>query len=519
MAKVTPKKVGRLLYDVFIPVAPVKPQGKSQIQYVQSHSTSDNQEKKSGVKVAIQDETTSVAEEVNQEYEEMAKGHVHRNLTSRHLQLIAIGGTIGVALFVNVSSTLAKCGPLSLLLACIFWCTPIFAVTVSCAEMVCHLPIPSPFVRLAERCVDDAFSFMTGWNFWVLEGSLIPWELTLFNTLVHYWTEDYSPAIIFACMMVGYFIINVATVKYYGEVEFYLGMGKVLLAIGLMVFVFITMVGGNPEHDVYGFRNWKTPMAEYLHKGDLGRFQGWLAGCIAYSFLIAGPEYISMAAGEVKNPRKALPSAYKAVFYRLTIFFIGGAFAMGTCCSYKDPLLAKALSSGAPGAGSSAYTIAMNNMNIKVLPHIVNVVLLTSAFSAGNSYTYCASRSLYGMSIEGKAPRFFQYCNKDGVPIYAVLLSLCWGFLAFLNLGKNSNVVLTWIVNLVTASQMINFCSILITFLHFRGAVIAQGVDRDAFTFKGWFQPYLAYYGLFIIICMIGVQGFEKNKVLETNGP
>ncbi|GME93297.1 unnamed protein product [Ambrosiozyma monospora] len=462
MVKITPKKIGRALYDVFIPVAPVDdPLSKAEVEYVQSENSTKNQEKKTGISTEATHQ--SRVDELGQEYEQMAKGYVHRNLTSRHLQLIAISGTIGVALFVNVSSTLAKCGPLSLVLSCMLWCTPIFAVTVSCAEMVCYLPIPSPFVRLAERCVDDAFSFMTGWNFWVLESTLIPWEISLFDALIHYWRNDYSAAIVYACLMAGFFLINVATVRYYGEVEFYLGMGKIFLAIGLMVFVFITMVGGNPQHDVYGFRYWKTPMAEYIHTGALGRFQGFLAGCISYSFLVAGPEYVSMAAGEVRNPRKVLPSAYKSVFYRLTIFFIGGAFAMGTCCSYKDPLLAHALGTGAPGAGSSAYTIAMGNMGIKVLPHIVNVVLLTSSFSAGNSSTYCSSRTLYGLALEGKAPRIFRYCNKDGVPIYAVLLTLCWGFIAFLNLSKSSDVVFTWIVNLVTASQMINFCSILIT--------------------------------------------------------
>ncbi|ODV84820.1 hypothetical protein CANARDRAFT_176651 [[Candida] arabinofermentans NRRL YB-2248] len=506
------KKTLTFLKDIFIPVAPVKAianKDKSMVEVIPSHqqsfTTSNNELNKNGNGKEVDEFEISTDDDTDTLY---AQGHTHRRLRNRHIQLIGIGGTIGVGLYISMSTALTHSGPISLVLACIWWCTPILCVTAACAEMVCYLPIPSPFIRLSERCVDEAFSFMAGWNFWVLECSLIPFELTLFNTLIHYWRNDYSAAIPIVCQLCLYFLINIAAVQYYGEVEFYMAIGKVLLSIGLMVFTFITMCGGNPIHDAYGFRHWSTPFAEYLHKGDTGRWQGFLAAMITFSFLVAGPEYVSMSAGEVINPRKCLPSAYKQVAVRLTVFFVGGALAMGICCAYNDPLLLDAIENGSPGAGSSAYIIAMTNLKVKALPSIVSVMLLTSAFSAGNSYTYCSSRSLYGMALEGKAPRLFAYCNKSGVPIYAVLLSLCWGLLAFLQLGETASTVLDWIVNLVTASQMINFLVILITYLHFKKACEAQGIDRDTLPFKGWYQPYISYYGIFMIFIMIWVQGY-----------
>ncbi|GMF32381.1 unnamed protein product [[Candida] boidinii] len=194
--------------------------------------------------------------------------------------------------------------------------------------MVSYLPISSPFLRLADRVVDPAFGFMAGWNFWVLECSLIPFEITLFNSLLHYWSEGYSPAIPISCQLVAYFVISLSAVKYYGEVEFWMALGKLVLAVGLMFFVFVTMVGGNPKHDAYGFRYWSTPMVEYIHTGDLGRFQGFIAALTKFCFLIAGPEYVSQIAGETINPRKVLPSAYKQVAIRLTVFFVGGALGL-----------------------------------------------------------------------------------------------------------------------------------------------------------------------------------------------
>ncbi|GMF30392.1 unnamed protein product [[Candida] boidinii] len=257
-----------------------------------------------------------------------------------------------------------------------------------------------------------------------------------------------------------------------------MALGPVVLAVGLMLFVFVTMVGGNPKHDAYGFRYWSTPMVEYIHTGSLGRFQGFVASVTKFCFVVAGPEYVSQIAGETINPRKVLPSAYKQVAIRLTIFFVGGALGVSICCYYNDPLLVAAINGGAPGAGASAYTVAMKNLGINVLPHIVNVLLITTSFSAGNSYTYCSSRALYGMALEGKAFKIFAYCNKDGVPIFAILVTLGWGCLAYLQLGKQASVVLDWIVNLVTASQMLNFTFIVITYLFFRRAFNAQVIGQ-----------------------------------------
>lgn len=457
------------------------------------------------------DEDTSL-DMASEEYWAYEEGTTHRKLKRRQIELIAIGGTIGVSLFVNIGTALKNGGCLSLLLGFTIWCIPILEITCCCAEMVCYLPIKgAPFCIFAERFVDEAFGVMASWNFWVLECALIPFELTLFNTLIHFWTDKYNLAIPISAELAAYFLINVAAVKWYGEAEFWLCIGKVLLSIGLMFFTLITMVGGNPEHHAFGFTNWKhTPiMLEYYHTGALGKFQGFLYCLINASYMIAGPEYLSMAAGETMNPRKVLPGAFKGVFLRLSTFFIGGALCVGILCNARDPLLLHAISNGLPGAGSSPYTIAMHNMKIKVLPHILNVMLLTSCFSAGNSYTFCSSRTLYGLAMQGRAPKVFSLCNKAGVPIFAVLISLCWGGLAFLQLSENANTVLNWIINLITASQLINYFVILASYIHFRRATIAQKLDRSQFTFKAWFQPWASIVTLCVVFTMVWLQGYS----------
>jgi yeast amino acid transporter len=139
-----------------------------------------------------------------------------------------------------------------------------------------------------------------------------------------------------------------------------------------------------------------------------------------------------MAAGEAEAPRTTMPRAFNGVFYRLTTFFVLGTLCIGTVVPYNDPNLLQALSDARPGAGSSPYVIAMQRMGIRVLPHIVNALIMTSIFSAGNSYVFCASRTLFGLALEGKAPKFFTRCTRAGVPYVCVAITLAIALLCAL---------------------------------------------------------------------------------------
>ncbi|KAL4763156.1 putative general amino acid permease (Agp2) [Aspergillus foveolatus] len=437
--------------------------------------------------------------------------HTHRKLKPRHVQLIGIGGTIGTALYVQIGQTLAEGGPGSLFIAYTLWCAVILCITVCLAEMVTYLPISSPFIHFAGRYVDDAFGVAAGYNFFVFEAAMVPMEVTACSLLIHYWTNAIPLAAIFAIVLVLFAFLNVFAVKWYGESEFWLASSKVLLSVGLILFTFITMLGGNPLNDRFGFRYWNEPgsFAEHYKEGDLGRWLGFLACLINASFTIAGPDYISMAAGESVDPRRNLPKAYNGMFYRLTAFFVLGALCVGILVPYNDKNMADAFDNDEPGAAASPYVIAMDRLGIPVLPHIVNAMILLAVFSAGNSYVYCGSRTLYGLALDGKAPRFFTRCTKSGVPIYCVATVLLIGLISFLQVSNSASVVLNWIISLVTASQLINFSVITFTYTRFRKALIAQGISRDTLPYKSLGQPYVAYVALVSTVIMAFVGGYE----------
>ncbi|KAJ5085138.1 hypothetical protein N7532_009909 [Penicillium argentinense] len=443
-----------------------------------------------------------------------------RHLGNRQIQLIAIGGSIGTATFVSITSGLTKGGPGSLFLAYTIYSCMMGLVNNCMAEMAVFMPVSGAFIRMAGKWVDESFGFWAGWNFFLYEVLLIPFEISALNLVLTFWRDDIPVEAVVAACIVIYFILNAFTVKWYGEAEFWLATGKVILILIVFLFTFITMVGGNPKHDAYGFRYWNNPgsFAEYITTGPLGRFEGFLGAVWSASFTIVGPEYMSMVAGETKLPRRYLKTAFKTTYARFAFFFIGSALCVGIVIPYNDKTLLDILSGSSGGSGTAAaspYVIAMNNLGITVLPHITNALLVTSIFSAGNAYTYYGTRSLYGLSLQGQAPKILRKCTKKGVPIYCLCIVIVFPFLAFLNVSSSSAKVLTWLTNIITAAQVIDYIIICITYIFFYRALRAQNIDRRTLPYFGYFQPYSAWIGLVwmtMVVCTYGYTTFLPGK-------
>lgn len=149
----------------------------------------------------------------------------------------------------------------------------------------------------------------------------------------------------------------------------------------------------------------------------------------------------------------------------------------------------------------------MVKFGINGLPDLVNALIITSVLSAGNNVVFSATRILHGMAMDGKAPHFFSKCSKSGVPFYAVMLTLTFCLLSFLQLGESSSTVLEWLVGVCTASYLLNYWGTVITYLHFYYSMKRQGVDRNTLPYKGYLQPYASWYALFGTTSMLLILG------------
>lgn len=150
----------------------------------------------------------------------------------------------------------------------------------------------------------------------------------------------------------------------------------------------------------------------------------------------------------------------------------------------------------------------MQRLKIHGLEHFFNAIVLTSVFSAGNGYVFSSSRTLYSMALAGRAPKIFAKTIRSGIPIYAVLGSLSFCLLTLLNVNKNSAVVMGYFIALVTTNQLLCYCTTCTAYVYFYYAMKRQGRSRDSLPYKGIFQPYTAYMGIFMNIVMMLLLGF-----------
>ncbi|KAF2196436.1 AAT family amino acid transporter [Delitschia confertaspora ATCC 74209] len=432
-------------------------------------------------------------------------GYVERGLKSRHIQFIALGGTIGTGLFLGIGGAFAKSGPLSVLLGYTFTGVAVFGMMQCLGEMATWLPLPGAIPQYCARYVDPALGFAVGWNNWYQCAITLCAEISAAAVLVNYWNDTINIAAWISIVIVLVICLNIFAVAIYGEAEFIFASIKIITIVGLLILAFIVDLGGGPNHDRLGFRYWKNPgaMKEYIGTGNTGRFAGLWSVLVNAAFSYGGVEMVAVAAGEAENPRKNIPKAVRRVFWRILFFYVLGSLAIGVLVRNDDERLVTE-----SGAAASPWVIAVNNAGIPVLPHIINAVILTSASSSANAFLYTGSRYLFGVAQNKQAPRFLLKCSKNGVPYYCVAITAAISLLTYMSVSTGANEVFTWFQNLTTIAQLFTWCCVCISYLRFRKALELQGVDRNTLVFKSKFQPYTAYFSLCYFILIIIFNGF-----------
>lgn len=318
--------------------------------------------------------------------------------------------------------------------------------------------------------------------------------MTAAAIIVSYWT-DITPIVVITIGLVAILIINMCSVRFYGEAEVFSASVKIICFLFLVIISLIITLGGTPKGERIGFRYWINPgpFKEFNGiKGGWGHFLGIFSSFIKASFSFIGVETVVVAAAETLNPHRTIPKAVKRVTYRICFFYILGTLLIGMVVSSNDPALL-----GSSGDGnSSPFVIAIKNSGIQVLPSIINACILISAWSAGNSYCYVGARMIIAMAVDRQAPQFFSKVNRWGVPYYAVLASFMFGPLAYLGLGSSGAVqALLWLQDMSSLAGLLAWMTLCICFIRYEHACRAQGIDRNKLPYKGRFQPYSAYIG------------------------
>ncbi|VUC24931.1 unnamed protein product [Clonostachys rosea] len=433
---------------------------------------------------------------------------LERGLKSRHIQFLALGGAIGTGLFVGSGSILSASGPAPLFMGYCSMMILVWCIMNVLAEMVTYLPMRGITVPyFVTRFVDPSLGFAAGWNYWYAYSMLVGAEAVAAGIIIDYWSPPVNMALWIAIVLVVMLLLNIIAVSFFGEAEFWFASIKLILIMGLIILGWVIFFGGGPNQtEVRGFYYYKTPGAfvEYNAKGNAGKFLAYWHAFAACGFaFITSPELIAIAAGETVAPRRNIPKAARRFIWRLAIFYGVSSLLIGILVPYNE----KALGS-AGNASASPWVIGIQNAGIPVLNHIINACILTSAWSAGNSFLYSGSRILYSLSLSGQAPKIFSRTNAKGVPWIAVLATWTIGLLAFLNVSPDGAKVFNWFMNISTISGYIAWIVVLVTYIRFRKAMELNNL-LSSLPYKTRFQPYFTYFTLFIICLLTLTNGFQ----------
>jgi len=165
-------------------------------------------------------------------------------------------------------------------------------------------------------------------------------------------------------------------------------------------------------------------------------------------------------------------------------------------------------------AAASPWVIAISRAKIKALPSIINAVILVSAWSAGNSDLYAASRTMYALALGGMMPKVFRKCTRSGLPIYCVIVTGVFGVLAYMNTGGDTaKTAFNWLYNLSAITGLLTWWTILCSYLRFYYGLKKQGLSRDSHPYKAPWQPWLSWYGIIWFTLIVLFNGKHKMEI------
>lgn len=329
-----------------------------------------------------------------------------RDLKNRHVQLIAIGGTIGTGLFLGSGAAIEKAGP-SVIFVYLIIGVALFFVMRSLGEMLLSKSHYQSFTDFASDYIGPWAGYVTGWTYWFCWIMTAMADIIAVGLYVRYWFDipQWIPALACLVILLG---LNLLTVKLFGELEFWFALIKVITIIALIVIgIYMIVTGFQTNAGSVSVRNlWE-------HGGLFPNgLTGFLFAFQMVVFSFVGVELVGVSAAETSNPRKNIPSAINKIPVRILLFYVGAIFVI-LCINPWTEL----------SAASSPFVQVFSLVGIPVAAGIINFVVLTSAASAGNSGLFSTSRMMFNLSHHKQGPAFLGKLNKNFVPSNALVTS------------------------------------------------------------------------------------------------
>ena len=392
-----------------------------------------------------------------------------RRLRSRHIQLIAIGGTIGVGLFLGSARAIHNAGP-ALVLAYALGGIAIFFIMRALGELLTYRPVAGSFATYADEFCGPFAGFVTGWSYWFAWIATAMAELTAIGVYVRWWlpaVPQWLPALVALLALYG---SNLLAVRMFGELEFWFALIKVVTIVALIVSGVVVIV---------------------FHVGDLGAGASFSnlwshGGFLPYGvggmlltmqiviFAYVGVELIGVTAGEAQDPKVVLPRATNGIILRILIFYIGALIVIMALVPWNEL-----------SPSVSPFVFVFEKLRVPAAAGLINLVVITAASSSCNSGLFSTGRMLWSLAQRGHGPRPFARLSPRHVPAAGIHASAA---VMLLGVALNYMVperVFIWVTSVALVGTFWTWGIILVSHLNYRRAVLAGRVPAAPFRMPG----------------------------------
>ena len=428
-----------------------------------------------------------------------------RDMKSRHLMMISIGGTIGTGLFVGSGQTISQAGPLGAVLAYLVGGFIMYLVLLCLGELTAAMPVSGSFQSYASRFISPGAGFTTGWLYWINWAICIAADFTAAGIIMNNWFPQVAIwiwCVVFATILA---LLNIISVKAYGEAEFWFASIKVTAILAFIVAGCGVIFGFSGNAVPVAFSNFHTNSGLFPNG-----FEAVFLTMIAVVYSFQGAELVGIAAGECENPGKNVPRVIKGIAFRIVFFYVLAIIVLAAIIPYNEASVLE-----------SPFAHVFGMLGLPLAKDIMFFVVMTSALSSGNSALYACSRLLWSMSKEGLAPSILGKVNSRGVPVYGVLITVILAGMSLLTSEYAADTVYLWLMSSTGLTGCLIWVIIAWCQLNFRKEFIRLGGQLEQLPFRTPFYPLVPILALILNLCVIISLYFDESQriVLYTGIP
>lgn len=437
-----------------------------------------------------------------------------RGLTSRHIQLIALGGAIGTGLFLGIGSAVVLAGP-SVILGYAIAGVIAFFIMRQLGEMVVEEPVSGSFSYFAHKYWGNFAGFASGWNYWILYILVSMTELTAMGLYVQFWWPHIPLWVSSLFFFVVINLLNLGSVKMFGETEFWFSIIKVIAIVAMILFGIYLLVSGTGGPQAQVANLWNN--GGFFPKGWFSKtttgYEGLLAAMAVIMFSFGGLELIGITAAEAEHPEKNIPKATNQVIYRILIFYVGALLILFSLMPWQ--YITK---------DTSAFVTVFQHLDALqwelwgktiyfnvLIQNVLNIIVLTAALSVYNSCVYSNSRMLYGLAVQGNAPAFLKKLNQSKVPVMALVVSSVFAGLCIIINKLIPEKALEILMSLVVSSLIINWVMISYTHIKFKRSKTVEQIQTKFPSFLYPFSNYICLLFLGALLVIIWLTGHQTS--------